>query len=55
MLDFNKDLEGNVCPLKYDAPTMRQRECSPNCTWYNDYYGKCAIWVLMKKAEGRLL
>lgn len=55
MFDFNKDLEGNVCPLKYDAPTMKQRECSQYCTWYNDYYGKFAIWVLMKKTEGRLL
>lgn len=52
MFDFNKDLDGNVCPLKYDAPTMSQRECSPNCVWYDEYYGKCAILVLTKKRRG---
>ena len=55
MFDFNKDLDVNVCPLKYDAPTMSQRKCSQNCVWYDEYYGKCAILVLTKKAEGRLL
>lgn len=55
MIDFEKDLHGNVCPLKYNAPTSSQQECSPYCAWYDKNHGKCAILVLAQKKKFVLL
>lgn len=55
MFDFEKDAHGKTCPLKYDAPTFRQQECSPDCAWYDESYGKCSILVLAQKNKFTLL
>ena len=55
MFDFEKDVHGKTCPLKYDAPTFSQQECSPDCAWYDESYGKCSILVLAQKKKFALL
>ena len=55
MFDFEKDVHGKTCPLKYDAPTSSQQECSPDCAWYDENYGKCSILVLAQKKKFTLL
>jgi hypothetical protein len=55
MFDFNKDLEGNVCPLKYDAPNNETTGMQPELHLVQRLLWQMRNLGADEKAEGRIL